>query len=126
MTLHESYSKLTSNINDSKLNINVNLLSEINNEVHYELELFSNTLGYISMKFHIKLDKTILTKNIELNIGKVIPNTENTDIHEFIIRRNIELFPYLEEYTNIETDYNKLASLYFDSRGTIIGKRFGF
>jgi hypothetical protein len=126
MTLYESCSKICSNINDSNLFINATLISEINDEVNYELELFSNTLGYISMKFQIILNKTILTKNIERNGGKVIPNTENKDIQEFIIRRNVELFPYLEEYSNIETDYNKLATLYYDSRGTIIGKRFGF
>jgi hypothetical protein len=126
MTLYESCSKICSNINDSNLFINATLISEINDEVNYELELFSNTLGYISMKFQIILNKTILTKNIELNGGKVIPNTENKDIQEFIIRKNIELLPYLKEYTNIETDYDKLALLYYNSRGTIIGKRFGF
>jgi hypothetical protein len=126
MTLHESCSKICSNINDSNLSVNATLISEINDEVHYELELFSNTLGYISMKFQIILNKTILTKNMERNGGKVIPNTENMDLEEFIIRRNVELFPFLKEYNTLETDYDKLALLYYNSRGTIIGKRFGF
>lgn len=126
MTLYDSFTKIISNIKDSELTVNATLISEINDEVQFELELFSNTLGYISMKFKIIFDKTILTKNVEGIIAKVTPNTENNDIQEFIIRRNIELLACLKEYTNNETDYYKLALLYHDTRGTIIGKRFGF
>jgi hypothetical protein len=124
MTLYEGCSKITSFINDSKLTINATLISEINNEAHYELELNSN--GFVSITFHISINKLKLIEKIDSNTGTVIPKTENSDIQEFIIRKNIELLPYLKEYTNIETDYDKLALLYYNSRGTIIGKRFGF
>lgn len=126
MTLYESCSKITSFINDSKLTINAKLISEINNEVHYELELNSKSTGSVSITFHISINKLRLNEKIDTNIGTVIPKTENNDIQEFIVHKNIELLHYLKEYNNIATDYEKLAQLYYNSRGVIIGKRFGF
>lgn len=126
MTLHDSCSKINSFINDTQLTINATLISEINNELHYELELYSISNGFVTITFHIFINKQKLTEKIDNYNAAVIPKTENNDIHEFIVRQNIEILPFLKEYTNNETNYDKLAQLYYDSRGRIIGKRFGF
>ena len=72
------------------------------------------------------INQTILAEKVIQNGGVVIPNTEIHDITEFIIRRNIELLPYLKEYNEDATNYDKLAELYYLTRGSIVGKRFGF
>jgi hypothetical protein len=126
MNLTESFTTLLTIVKDSSLVINAHFVSEENQISHFELELFSQTNGFISLRFRIYLNQAILAEKVIQNGGVVIPNTEIQDMIEFIIRRNIELLPFLKEYNNDITDYDKLAELYFKTRGSIIGKRFGF
>lgn len=126
MNLVESFSTLLTTVKDSSLVVNAHFVSEENQISHFELELFSQTNGFISLRFRICLNQSILAEKVNQNGGAVIPDTEIQDMTEFIIRRNIELLPFLKEYNNDFTDYDKLAELYFKTRGSIIGKRFGF
>lgn len=126
MKLNESLTKLATIVDDTDLIVSVSVKSEVNQETTFELELFSTKSGFISIRLQISIDKSILTKKLDSINGPVIPNTENTDIIEFINRRNVDILPYLKEYNNLETNYDKLAELYYNSRGSIIGNRFGF
>lgn len=126
MKLNETLTKLATIVDDTDLIVSVSVKSEVNQETTFELELFSTKSGFISIQLQISIDKSILAKKLDSFNGAVIPNTENTDIIEFITRRNVDILPYLKEYNNLETNYDKLAELYYNSRGSIIGKRFGF
>ena len=126
MNLKESLTTLLTTVKDSSLVVNAHFVSEENQISHFELELFSQTNGFISLRFRICLNQSILAEKVNQNGGAVIPDTEIQDMTEFIIRRNIELLPFLKEYNNDFTDYKKLTELYFKTRGSIIGKRFGF
>ncbi len=126
MKLNETLTKLATIVDDTDLIVTVSVKSEVNQETTFELELFSTKSGFISIQLQISIDKSILSKKLDSINGAVIPNTENTDIIEFITRRNVDILPYLKEYNNLETNYDKLAELYYNSRGSIIGKRFGF
>lgn len=117
---------LSNILKDSRFEISANLISDNNDLLKYELELYSNNNVYISLKFNLTINQTLLLEKIIKNGGVVIPHTEINDIKEFIIRRNIELLQYLKEYNNELTDYDKLAEMYYKNRGVIIGKRFGF
>lgn len=126
MKLNETLTKLATIVDDTDLIVSVSVKSEVNQETTFELELHSNKSGFISIRLQISIDKSILAKKLDSINGAVIPNTENTDIIEFINRRNVDILPYLKEYNNLETNYDKLAELYYNSRGSIIGNRFGF
>jgi hypothetical protein len=126
MKLNETLTKLATIVADTDLIVTVSVKSEVNQETTFELELHSNKSGFISIRLLISIDKSILAKKLDSINGPVIPNTENTDIIEFINRRNVDILPYLKEYNNLETNYDKLAELYYNSRGSIIGNRFGF
>lgn len=126
MNTSDAFLTLSKKIQDSQFVINASLSSDSNELLKFDLELFSNENGYISLKFHVFINQTILAEKVIQNGGVVIPNTEIHDITEFIIRRNIELFPYLKEYNKDATNYDKLAELYYVTRGSIVGKRFGF
>ncbi len=126
MKLIKSLTKLATIVDDTDLIVNVSVKSEVNKETTFELELHSNKSGFISIRLLISIDKSILTKKLETINETVIPNTKNKDIIEFICRKNIDLLPYLKEYNNYETNYDKLVEFYYNSRGSIIGKRFGF
>ena len=126
MKLNETLTKLATIVADTDLIVTVSVKSEVNQETTFELELHSNKSGFISIRLQISIDKSILTKKLDSINGAVIPKTENIDVLEFISRRNIDILPYLKEYNNLETNYDKLAELYYNSRGSIIGKRFGF
>ena len=78
------------------------------------------------MKFQIIFNPTILREKIENFKEGYNPHTETIDFEEFIIRKNIQLLPYLKEYNGKETDYEKLTELYYIARGSVSGKRFGF
>lgn len=126
MNTSDAFLTLSKKIQDSQFVINASLSSDSNELLKFDLELFSNENGYISLKFHVFINQTILAEKVIQNGGVVIPNTEIHDITEFIIRRNIELLPYLKEYNKDATNYDKLAELYYVTRGSIVGKRFGF
>jgi hypothetical protein len=126
MKTSDAFLTLSKIIQDSQFVINASLSSDSNELLKFDLELFSNENGYISLKFHVFINQTILAEKVIQNGGVVIPNTEIHDITEFIIRRNIEILPYLKEYNKDATNYDKLAELYYVSRGSIVGKRFGF
>jgi hypothetical protein len=126
MKLNETLTKLATIVDDTDLIVSVSVKSEVNQETTFELELLSTKSGFISLRLQISIDKSILAKKLDTINGAVIPNTENTDIIEFITRRNVDILPYLKEYNNLETNYDKLAELYYNSRGSIIGNRFGF
>lgn len=126
MKTSDAFLNLSKKIQDSQFVINASLTSDSNELLKFDLELFSNENGYISLKFHVFINQTILAEKVIQNGGVVIPKTDINDIQEFIVRRNIELLPFLKEYNNEITDYNKLAELYYITRGSIVGKRFGF
>ena len=126
MKTSDAFLTLSKKIQDSQFVINASLSSDSNELLKFDLELFSNENGYISLKFHVFINQTILAEKVIQNGGVVIPNTEIHDITEFIIRRNIEILPYLKEYNKDATNYDKLAELYYLTRGSIVGKRFGF
>lgn len=126
MTLFESYTKLSSILVDAPVNISSELIAEENNELIYSLGLFSSVSGFVSMKFQIIFNPTILREKIENFKEGYNPHTETIDFEEFIIRKNIQLLPYLKEYNGKETDYEKLTELYYIARGSVSGKRFGF
>lgn len=126
MKTSDAFLNLSKKIQDSQFVINASLTSDSNELLKFDLELFSNENGYISLKFHVFIKQAILAEKVIQNGGVVIPNTEIHDITEFIIRRNIELLPYLKEYNKDATNYDKLAELYYLTRGSIVGKRFGF
>ena len=126
MTLFESYTKLSSVLVDAPVNISSELIAEENNEIIFSLGLFSSVSGFVSMKFQIIFNPTILREKIENFKEGYNPHTENIDFEEFIIRKNIQLLSYLKEYNGKETDYDKLAELYYIARGSVSGKRFGF
>ena len=126
MTLFESCTKLSSILKDAPVNISSELISEENNELIYSLGLFSSVSGFVSMKFQIIFNPTILREKIENFKEGYNPHTETIDFEEFIIRKNIQLLPYLKEYNGKETDYEKLTELYYIARGSVSGKRFGF
>ncbi|WP_396196206.1 hypothetical protein [Flavobacterium sp.] len=126
MKLNETLTKLATIVDDTDLIVSVSVKSEVNQETTFELELLSTKSGFISLRLQISIDKSILAKKLDTINGAVIPNTENTDIIEFITRRNVDILPYLKEYNNLETNHDKLAELYYNSRGSIIGNRFGF
>ena len=126
MNTSDAFLTLSKKIQDSQFVINASLSSDSNELLKFDLELFSNENGYISLKFHVFINQTNLAEKVIQNGGVVIPNTEIHDITEFIIRRNIELLPYLKEYNKDATNYDKLAELYYLTRGSIVGKRFGF
>lgn len=126
MTLSESYTKLSSILVDAPVNISSELIAEENNELIFSLGLFSGVSGFVSMKFQIIFNPTILREKIENFKEGYNPHTESIDFEEFIIRKNIQLLPYLKEYNGKETDYEKLTELYYIARGSLSGKRFGF
>ena len=126
MTLFESYTKLSSILVDAPVNISSELIAEENNELIYSLGLFSSVSGFVSMKFQIIFNPTILREKIENFKEGYNPHTETIDFEEYIIRKNIQLLPYLKEYNSKETDYEKLTELYYIARGSVSGKRFGF
>ena len=126
MKTSDAFLNLSKKIQDSQFVINASLTSDSNELLKFDLELFSNENGYISLKFHVFIKQAILAEKVIQNGGVVIPKTDINDIQEFIVRRNIELLPFLKEYNNEITDYDKLAELYFITRGSIVGKRFGF
>ena len=126
MKLNETLTKLATILDDRDLIVTVSVKSEVNQETTFELELYSNKSGFISIRFLISIDKSILAKKLDSINGTVTPNTENIDVLEFISRRNIDILPFLKEFNNLETNYDKLAELYYNSRGNIIGNRFGF
>lgn len=126
MKLNETLTKLATIVDDRDLIVTISVKSEVNQETTFELELYSNKSAFISIRFLISIDKSILAKKLDSINGTVTPNTENIDVLEFISRRNIDILPYLKEFNNLETNYDKLAELYYNSRGYIIGNRFGF
>jgi hypothetical protein len=126
MTLFESYTKLSSILEDAPVNVSSELIAEKNDELIYSLGLFSSDSGFVSMKFQIIFNPTILREKIENFKEGYNPHTENIDFEEYINRKNILLLPFLKEYNCKETDYDKLAELYYIARGSVTGKRFGF
>lgn len=126
MKLNETLTKLATIVDDKDLIVTVSVKSDVNQETTFELELHSNKSGFISIRLQISIDKSILAKKLDSLNETVTPKTENIDVLEFISRRNIDILPYLKEYNNLVTNYDKLAELYYNSRGSIIGKRFGF
>ena len=126
MKLFESYTKLSSILIDAPVNVSSELMAEENNELIFSLRLFSKDSGFVSMKFQIIFNPIILREKIENFKEGYNPHTENIDFEEYIIRKNIQLLPYLKEYNDKETDYDKLAELYYIARGSVSGKRFGF
>ena len=125
MKLFESYTKLSSILIDAPVNVSSELMAEENNELIFSLRLFSKDSGFVSMKFQIIFNPIILREKIENFKEGYNPHTENIDFEEYIIRKNIQLLPYLKEYNDKETDYDKLAELYYIARGSVSGKRFG-
>lgn len=126
MKLLDSLTKLSSNLEDAPIIISSELKSEKNGELIYSLDLFSRDSGFLSMKFEIIFNKTILKEKIENYNDSFNPYTENVDFQEFIIRKNIKLLPQLKEYNKKETNYDQLAELYYEARGSVTGKRYGF
>jgi hypothetical protein len=126
MTLSESYTKLSSILVDAPVNISSELIAEENNELIFSLGLFSSVSGFVSMKFQIIFNPMILREKIENFKEGYNPHTESIDFEEFIIRKNIQLLPYLKDYNGKETDYEKLTELYYIARGSVSGKRLGF
>jgi hypothetical protein len=126
MKLLDSLTKLSSNLEDAPIIISSELKSEKNGELIYSLELFSRDSGFLSMKFEIIFNKTILKEKIENYNDSFNTYTENVDFQEFIFRKNIKLLPQLKDYNKKETNYDKLAELYYEARGSVTGKRFGF
>ena len=91
MKTSDAFLNLSKKIQDSQFVINASLTSDSNELLKFDLELFSNENGYISLKFHVFINQTILAEKVIQNGGVVIPKTDIDDIQEFIVRRNIEL-----------------------------------
>ena len=91
MTLFESYTKLSSILEDAPVNVSSELIAEKNDELIYSLGLFSSDSGFVSMKFQIIFNPTILRKKIENFKEGYNPHTENIDFEEYINRKNILL-----------------------------------
>jgi hypothetical protein len=126
MNLFEIYTKLSSILEDAPVNFSSKLIAVDNDELIFSLGLFSSDSGFVSMKFQIIFNQTLLKEKIDNFKLGYNPHTETIDFEEYINRKNIQILPYLKEYNSKETNYDKLAELFYVSRGSLTGKRFGF
>ena len=92
-----------------------------------ELKEAARIIFFVSVLLKLKSQRIYQKPNNQPALGDDdFLDFENIDFEEFIIRKNIQLLPYLKEYNGKETDYDKLAELYYIARGSVSGKRFGF
>jgi hypothetical protein len=64
-----------------------------------------------------------LSKAVKANC-QMTPDNKGMEV--FINAKNIQLLPYLKLYNGVEDNYEEIARLYIDSRGRVLGKKFGF
>ena len=126
MKISECFENLKKNISDCEMNVDAVLLSEDGEELTFKMYLYSIEYGFVRISFLFVINKLIMVNLIDTNTNGVTPQTENSDFINFVKNKKISLLPYLKEYNQKETNYEKLAEMYIDSKGFVIGKRFGF
>lgn len=125
MKIIQSLEFLKSNISDFELNVDT-IISEEGEELKFDMHIYSIENTFIRISFQFVLNKTLFIDLINSNTNVVVPQTDNSDFINFFNNKNIRLLPYLKECNDSETNYKKLAELFLESRGFVIGKRFGF
>ncbi|MFZ4106339.1 hypothetical protein [Flavobacterium sp.] len=126
MKINEYFEYLKKNISDCEMNVDAVLLSEDGEELTFNMYLYSIEYGSIRISFQFVINKLIMVDLINSNTNGVKPQTENSDFINFVKNKKISLLTHLKEYNKNETNYEKLAEMYIDSKGFVIGKRFGF
>lgn len=125
MKIIQSLEYLKSNISDFELNVDT-IISEEGEELKFDMHIYSIENAFIRISFQFVLNKTLFIDLINSSTNVVVPQTDNSDFINFFNNKNIRLLPYLKECNDSETNYKKLAELFLESRGFVIGKRFGF
>src|SRR4051812_12220141 len=125
MTCKDILTTLNSVLPNSELSVEADLLLDENNDMLFRILFTTNEATFILLSFQVCLNKKDLKAAVTALQSNVGLPVETKDIQEFVKRRNICLLPCLREYNKTSTDYGKLAELYYDTRGTIMGNRFG-
>jgi hypothetical protein len=126
VTFNDVLTKQDSLLPDSELSIHVDLLEEKDEDILLRLKFTTNEEAFILLSFQIYLNKRYLAEAVQGLESVVTPPVEAKDVEVFVKRKNLDLLPYLKEYNKESTLYNKLGEMYHDTRGSIIGNRFGF
>jgi hypothetical protein len=126
MKLSECFEFLKNNISDCEMKMDALLLSEDGEELIFKMYLYSIEYGSVRISFQFVINKSIMVNLINSNTNGVTPQTENSDFINFVINKKLRLLPYLKEYNTKETNYEKLAEMYIESKGFVTGRRFGF
>ncbi|RYZ91396.1 MAG: hypothetical protein EOP04_00470 [Proteobacteria bacterium] len=122
MTFTELLAYLEAFLPSSQLKPDVEILHTDDEDVLIHVVFDTNDRGFIRLSFQVPINrKTLATKsNIDPN------QITDKDLEVFVERKHIHLLPYLQEYNGLTSDYDKLAELYYDTRGARAGVRFGF
>ena len=126
MKISECFENLKNSISDCEMNADVVLLSEDGEDLVFKMYLYSIEYGVVRISFQFLINKLIMVNLIDTNTKGVTPQTENSDFINFVKNKKINLLPYLKEYNQKNTNYEKLAEMYLESKGFVVGKRFGF
>ena len=126
MKISECFENLKNSISDCEMNADAVLLSEDREDLVFNMYLYSIDYGSVRISFQFLINKLIMVNLINANTNGVTPQTENSDFINFVKNKKIKLLPYLKEYNQKETNYEKLAEIYLESKGFLVGKRFGF
>ncbi|MFC2111196.1 hypothetical protein ACFLQ5_01955 [Bacteroidota bacterium] len=126
MTFNDVLTKLKTLLPNSELSINVELRLEEDEDILLRLEFTTNEAASVLLSFQVCFNKKDLAEAVQALQSKGTLPVEDKDIEVFVKRKNLDLLQYLKEYNKDFTDYHKLAEMYHYTRGSIIGKRFGF
>jgi hypothetical protein len=126
MKISECFENLKNSISDCEMNADAVLLSDDDEDLVFNMYLYSIDYGSVRISFQFLINKLIMVNLINANTNGVTPQTENSDFINFVKNKKIKLLPYLKEYNQKETNYEKLAEMYLESKGFVVGKRFGF
>jgi hypothetical protein len=127
MTIKELLTQLDSILPNSKLSVESDLLLDEDDDLLFRIIYTNNEAAFILLSFQVYFSKSLLLEKIKSLQSPIAKSrVEIEEIKVFLQRKNIKLLPFLKEYNKKYTDYDRLAELYLDCRGEIIGKRFGF
>ena len=102
------------------------MLPENNEDFLFRILFTHNAAAFVLISIQVSLNKQDFTEKINSSKLKDIPRVDTESMKDFVKKVNVILLPYLKEYNNIATDYEKLVKLYHGSRGFVSSEKFGF
>ena len=126
MKSKELFDNLILNLPNAELSVETDLLLENDENFLFRIVFTNNAAAFVLISIQVSFNKSDFTAKVNSSKLKGIPRVDTESIKDFVKKVNVKLLPYLKEYNNNATDYEKLAELYHGTRGYVYSKKFGF